>query len=117
MRNSKGIILVLICLLAVGCSTTMPGGLSDASAPATYGNYTVLGPAEGTSKGTIVFGIQASKPDLQQAIEQAVRTRDGDALVHERWYSKTTNWVILPVTTVEVIVHGDVVKYTQGGAQ
>jgi hypothetical protein len=115
MKDYFKLVPILLLLFIVGCSTTFPGGLSDSSSPANYGSYDVLGTAKGSSKSTIVLGIQVSKPDMKAAIDQAVNSLGGDALVNVRWYSKTTNWIILPVSTITVTVKGDVIKYREGG--
>ncbi|MFQ5730255.1 MAG: hypothetical protein ACE5GN_07830 [Waddliaceae bacterium] len=88
--------------------------MADSSLPTDYGDFKVLGMAEGSSKGTSVFGIQSSKADLRMATEQATKSLNGDALINVRWYVKRTRWFILPVTTTTVTVKGDVIKYKGG---
>ena len=106
---------VLLLLLTVRCSSTMPGGLASSSEPADYGKYEILGQASGSSKSTFIIGIQSGKPDIRAAAAQAVNSLNGDALINMRWYATTTNWIILPVTTVTITVEGDVIKFTGGG--
>ncbi len=111
MKRYLKLLLLFLLLCSIGCSSTIPGGLSDSSRPADYGSYEILGSAQGISKCTAIFGIQTSKPNLKAAINQAVLSLDGDALVNVRWHSKTTYWIILPVSTLTVVVNGDVIKY------
>jgi hypothetical protein len=103
---------VLVAALLSGCSVTMPGGLGKASTPVGQRPYTVLGRATGTSKGTFVFGIQTSKPTVDEAITRAVQTRGGDALINISTMQRETTWVLLPVATVEVRATGDVIRFT-----
>ncbi|MHB2156408.1 hypothetical protein ACX8XN_18705 [Calditrichota bacterium GD2] len=106
--------LSVLFLALIGCSSTMPGGLASSSMPADYGKYEVLGPASGTTKSTIILGIQTGKPDLRATAAQAVNSLNGDALINMRWYTTTTNWIILPVITVTITVEGDVIKFPGG---
>ncbi len=105
------IAFVLGSVFVLGCSSTMPGGMTDASLPADYGKYEILGHAEGTSKSIFIFGIQSGVPDLNQATQNAISKFNGDALINVRWYITTTNWIILPVTTVTTTLEGDVIKF------
>ncbi len=98
-------------LIFTACSSTIPGGLGGASSPVHYGRYEIIGPSRGIAKSTFVFGIQTGKPDLRAAVNEAVNALDGDALINLQWYTTTTNWIILPITTVKIIVKGDVIKY------
>jgi len=103
--------VLLSCVIFLGCSSTMPGGMTDASIPVDYGKYEILGHAEGTSSSMTIFGIQSGIPDLNKATQNAINKLNGDALINVRWYITTTNWVILPVTTVTTTVEGDVIKF------
>lgn len=99
------------CLAA--CSITMPGGLARASEPVEHRSYEALGKATGTSTGTSVLGIQASKASVDEAIERAVATfPDGDALIKVSTMQKYTSWVVLPVSQLTVEVTGEVVRFT-----
>ena len=113
MKNLSNVLIILSILGMTSCSSTLPGGLADSSSPTDYGDFEVLGSAEGSSKGTSVFGIQTSKADLRTATDQAIKSVNGDAMVNVRWYIKHKWWVILPVVTTTVTVKGDVIKYKE----
>lgn len=113
--GKKLLFISFLCFICNACSHTIPGGLVDATTPTDYGKYEILGTATGQSKSTFVFGIQSTKPNFHAAISEAVASLEGDALINVRWYSTTTNWLILPVTTVTVTVEGDVIKFHNGG--
>lgn len=53
----KQMLIILSILSMTSCSSTLPGGLADSLSPTDYGNFEVLGAAEGSSKGTSVFGM------------------------------------------------------------
>ena len=110
------VFLFFIGMGLLGCSSTMPAGLTDSSVPVDYGQYEILGHAEGTSKSVFIFGFQSGVPDLNQAMQEAISKYQGDALINVRWYITTTKWIILPVVTVTTTVEGDVIKYV-GGSQ
>ncbi len=114
MRRSGKVLAMIFVLVHMGCSSTLPGGLADSYSPADYGDFEVLGPAEGKSKGVTVFGIQTSKADLREATNEAIRSLGGDSMVNIRWYINRNWWVVLPVVTTTVIVRGDVIKYREG---
>ncbi len=109
------IILLILFLLSIfwGCSSTMPGGLTESSLPVKYGKYKILGHAEGSSKSIYILGIQSGIPDLNEATKNAIKSLNGDALINVRWYITSTNWIILPVTTVTTTVEGDVIKFVE----
>lgn len=112
---SRIALVALAAMSLVACSITMPGGLAKASAPVEQRQYEVLGQTTGTSKGTFVLGIQVSKPSVDEAIARAVATfPDGDALIRVSTMQKQTNWVVLPVSTLEVEVTGEVIRFTDG---
>jgi len=113
MKRLVTISVILSIFIFIGCSSTLPGGLAASSSPSDYGDFEVLGSAEGSSKGISVFGIQSTKADLRMATDKAINSMNGDAIINVRWYVEQTWWVILPVTTTTVIVKGDVIKYKE----
>ncbi|MBU2575495.1 hypothetical protein KKF64_00150 [Patescibacteria group bacterium] len=111
MRRATLLLLAGICLVA--CSITVPGGLSKASSPVEHQHYEVLGKATGKSKGVFILGIQTSKASVNEAIARAVATfPDGDALIKISTMQKQTSWMVLPVSTLEVTVTGEVIQFT-----
>lgn len=69
-----------------------------------------LGKAEGSDGSFSVFNLfSIGRPDIDKAIDEAVKSKDGDALINVRMYEKT--YFLILVTYTQVIVTGDVVKF------
>ncbi|MDP8228000.1 MAG: hypothetical protein P9M15_00945 [Candidatus Electryoneaceae bacterium] len=116
-KGALWMLLPLVIILTISCSSTIPGGLSDSDKPVTPGQYTVQSTVEGEDSGISVFGISFTKPSLQSAIEDAHSKVPSDALINIHWYVETTSWVILPVVTQKYIVKAVAVRTIEGGRE
>jgi len=71
-----------------------------------------LGPSEGSDGCFSVMSLfSIGRPDIDQAIQEAVGKKKGDALINVRIYEKTI--FMLLVTYTEVIVRGDVIRFAK----
>ena len=69
-----------------------------------------LGPAEGKSGTWSVLELwMVGRPDLNEAIADALRKKGGDALINVRCYETTRHFLLFSITTV--YVSGDAVKF------
>lgn len=90
-------------LLTVGC-ISQPVGLSASSEPLIPGSYVEVGPAKGTFNTVVVMGIPASEPGSpgQKALERALESSGGDALVKVSVDSKLYNCGVAVLAQTEV---------------
>lgn len=100
------IIITLSCM--IGCVTPM--GMTSSSTPL-HNRVMVenLGPAEGNDWSWSLLGLWSfGMPDMDKAINNAIASKNGDALINVRWYEKHYYFVLFSVT--KVIVTGQVIK-------
>ena len=112
MRKTRiiSLILLLSTVLFFSCST-IPMGMTSSTTPL-KGRviFENSGRSEGEARSLSVLGLwMIGKPDIDLAIENAVRRKNGDALINVRWYEKTSYYLLFSITTVNVV--GDVVKF------
>ncbi len=91
-----------------GCVTPM--GMTASSTPL-HNRVVVenLGQAEGSDWSWSLLGLWSmGRPDIDKAINQAIESKNGDALINVRWYEKQYYFVLFSVT--KVIVTGQVIK-------
>ena len=68
-----------------------------------------LGQAEGSDWSWSLLGLwSVGMPDMDKAINKAIASKNGDALINVRWYEKHYYFVLFSVT--KVIVTGQVTK-------
>lgn len=101
-------IIILTIALLTGCVTPM--GMTASSTPL-HNRVIVenLGQAEGSDWSWSLLGLwSVGMPDMDTAINKAIASRNGDALINVRWYEKHYYFVLFSVT--KVIVTGQVIK-------
>ncbi len=110
MKTFSYLTILISLSIFIGCSATIPGGLTDATTPIYEPTYQILGESEGSVSWTYFFGFQTNKPDIKKAISEATSKLGGDDLINVTWYSKTTNYFIYAKHTF--MVKGTVIKHT-----
>mgnify|MGYP000877780282 CR=1 FL=1 len=108
--KQKAAALMMLAVFTLSACVT-PMGMTSSSTPL-EGKTIVknLGKAEGRSSSWSLLGVWSmGRPDIDAAIGEAVKSKNGDALINVRWYEKTTYLVLASITTV--IVTGDVVAF------
>jgi hypothetical protein len=108
IRRGICISSMILLLAATRCITT-PICVTSSTVPIPY-KTTVqrLGKAQGSNTAWSVLGLwMVGRPDLEAAIDEAVRSRGGDALVNVKCYER---WGFL-FTTVQV--EGEAVKFIE----
>ncbi len=108
MRILPGIMTAVLLLTA--CITT-PVGITSSSTPVhdkkTAANY---GPVSGSDRVWSVFGLwMIGRPDIDRAIQDALKQKGGDALINVTCYEKTS-WFFF-VASHTVIVEGEAVSF------
>jgi len=106
--------LKIIFLLMLACTfyaCVTPMGMTSSSTPLEGKRVASnLGKAEGRDSAWSVLGLWSiGRPDIDKAIEEAVKSKNGDAIINVRWYEKTYYFVFASYT--ELIVLGDVIKF------
>ena len=101
-------VIISVSLGAVSCVT--PLGLTASSTPLVNREIVEnLGPSEGRDGSVAVLGLYSiGRPDIDSAIEDALKRKGGQALINVRLYER--NLYLLLFTYTEVIVKGDVVR-------
>ncbi len=109
MKKIIPIIFVMI-LITVLISCVTPMGMTSSSTPLYNKTITEnLGQAEGSNWSWSLLGLWSiGRPDMDKAINNAIASKNGDALINVRWYEKHYYFVLFSIT--KVIVTGQVVK-------
>ncbi|MBK7104974.1 MAG: hypothetical protein IPH62_06800 [Ignavibacteriae bacterium] len=111
----KTIILIIFSFSLIGC-TTIPQGISPAAKPLVNDNgetikYEVLGNTEGSASHFSLFNfIPFGRANIDDAINNAISTLNGDNLINSHYYVTQTFLFIGSSTSINV--KGDVIKYT-----
>jgi len=106
------IILSSLSLAVMLGSCVSPIGLTSSSTPL-QGKIIEenLGASEGSHGSVAVLGLYSiGRPDIDIAIDEAVKKKGGDALINVRLYESTSYFVLFSYT--KVIVKGDVVRFS-----
>jgi len=92
-------LLIVLCAFLAGCTWTRPVQVAQANMPvsATPGSYRTVGPSEGKSCETHLFGVFLMGPSsrLQAAIDDALQASGGGALVGMTVDEQVSNFLIL----------------------
>lgn len=110
------IVMVLALLLNASCITT-PIGVTASTTPV-HDKKTVMnyGPVRGTDRVWSVFGLwMIGRPDIDRAIQDALKQKGGDALINVTCYEKTS-WFFF-VSSHTVIVEGEAVSFDKAGRE
>jgi len=107
-------LIVFTILLNTQCITT-PVGLTSSSTPVQekkiVENY---GPVQGSDRVWSVFGLwMIGRPDIDRAIQDALKQKGGDALINVTCYEKTA-WFFF-VSSHTVIVQGEAIRFEKEG--
>ncbi len=103
---------VFVILLLLSSCMTVPVTVTSSTTPV-YGKKISenLGRVQGSHKAYSVFCLwMVKRPDIDRAIEDALKEKGGDALINVTCYEK--NYYFLFVGMHKVIVEGDAVKFT-----
>ena len=102
-------IMITILFFSSGCVT--PGGITSSSTPIQNREYEVLGKEKGKSNYSgAIFGLWTiGTPDLNVAIKDAVKKKNGDAMINVQWYERTYYFVLFSLHRVYVV--GDIIKF------
>lgn len=109
------IAVFIICAMFAGCST-VPICVTSSITPLQDKTVTEnLGQCSGSSSAYSILGLfMIGRPDINEAISNALDTKKGDTLINVRCYEKTSNFIIFTISTV--IVEGEAVKFGQAAA-
>jgi hypothetical protein len=102
-------LLMLAVILQSACITT-PLSITSSTTPLqdkkTVMNY---GPVQGSHKAWSVFGLwMIGRPDIDKAIQEALKQKGGDALINVTCYEKTI-WFFF-ASSHTVVVEGEAVS-------
>lgn len=83
MKRSIALASCLALLVTLGACTRVPGGVAPSTIPLQPGGYTVLGPVSASDCKVNLLGLIpiSGGNDLYQALDEAKRDRDADALI------------------------------------
>jgi hypothetical protein len=104
------LLLMLVVILQTACITT-PIGITSSSTPL-HDKKTVMnyGPVQGSHRVWSVFGLwMVGRPDIDKAIQDALKQKGGDALINVTCYEKSS-WFFF-VSSHTVIVEGEAVSF------
>ena len=109
-------VLLMVVVFIAGCSV-IPIGLSYSSTPlenpdGSHAKYKILGKSEGSQGYFSLFSfIPFGETDFKEAIADATKKYNGDAMINVRYWHRSTNYIIGTYTSVQV--EGDVIKFKQ----
>lgn len=100
---------LMIAILS-GCAM-MPGGVAASSTPINGRQYTQLGPAKETDSRFYLLGLipLTGANTIRDAIDDAVKSRSGDALINVTVESYSQWWILFSRYTTRV--EGDVIRF------
>ena len=110
----KTLILVVFSISLIGCAT-IPQGIAPTAKPlinekGKINTYVILGKGEGSASHFSLFGfIPFGRADIDEAIQNAIKSLNGDNLINTHYYV-TTTWLLIGFST-EISVKGEVIKY------
>jgi len=115
MKNIKKIsnlfVMVILFSLLGGCAS-MPGGVAASTTPINGRNYTNLGEVTTGDSSIYLFGILpiSDANDTRDAIDAAVRSRRGDAMINVTVDAYTQWWILFTRRVTKI--NGDVIRFT-----
>jgi hypothetical protein len=107
-------IFLMVALLMQSACITSPVTLTSSTTPVhdkkIIMNY---GPVQGSHRVWSVFGLwMVGRPDIDLAIQDALKQKGGDALINVSCYQKTS-WFFF-VSMHKVVVEGEAVSFDKG---
>ncbi|OHD65415.1 MAG: hypothetical protein A2176_15800 [Spirochaetes bacterium RBG_13_51_14] len=117
MKRAAGTVFAFIVALMVGVQTsciTTPVTVTSSTTPMhdkkIIMNY---GPATGSNRTWSLFGVwMIGRPDIEKAIQDALKKNGGDALINVSCYEKT--WWFLFFALHYVVIEGEAVAFEKG---
>ena len=111
MRSFVGLVLVSIILINVCGCVMNPGGIAPSTTPINGRKYKNLGRVANTDSRIYLFGFipVSGANTIRNAVDQAVASRNGDAMINVSVESYTQFWIIL--TRFVTRVDGDVIRF------
>lgn len=102
--------ITLVAALLTSCITT-PVTVTSSTTPMQDKKITMnYGPVQGKSRTWSLFGLwMIGRPDIDKAIQDALKKKGGDALINVTCYEKTA-WYLL-FTFHWVVVEGEAVSF------
>ena len=95
--------LFLAALLSLGGCMVAASGISPSTDPIRSDQkYTVIGPAQCSSWGVIIYGIPLSMGDTKDAVECAKSQTGADALIGVTTHNHTYNLMVVYLTRIRV---------------
>ena len=98
-------------VISISSCSTVPVCITSSTTP--LNNKIIkenLGRSEGSHSVRSLLSLwMIGKPDIDRAIDRAVKKKDGDALINVRCYETSEWYLFFSVNTVKVV--GDVVKF------
>jgi hypothetical protein len=111
-KNNASVLCVIMILLLSSCITT-PVSVTSSTTPVhdkkVAANY---GPVQGSHRAWSVFGLwMIGRPDIDEAIQDALQQKGGDALINVTCYEKTAWFLFVSMHTV--VVEGEAVSFNK----
>lgn len=116
MNSSRGKVLALIFsgFLLSSCITTPMIVTSSTSPLNDRKSWINRGPVQGSHRTWAVFGLwMIGRPDIDKAIQDALKKKGGNALINVTCYEKTA-WFFF-VSSHTVVVEGEAISWESGG--
>lgn len=100
----------LAALVLAGCAH-VPGGIADSSTPIDGRQYTRLGYAKGRDSRVLLFGFLpvSGSNSTRAALQDAIRSRGGDAMIEVTVENYSMYWVLF--SKVTTYVEGEVIRF------
>jgi len=110
MRNYK-IFILLILATALLSACVSPMGMTSSTTPLEGRTYETLGKGSGSSNAFSVLGLwQVNRTDIDEAIREASRQKNGDALINVTWQERTYWFILIGWHKLEI--KGEVIRFT-----
>ncbi len=113
-RKRVAFISLMMALLMQWACITSPVTLTSSSTPVHDKKINMnYGPVQGSHRVWSVFGLwMVGRPDIDLAIQDALKQKGGDALINVSCYQKTS-WFFF-VSMHKVVVEGEAVSFDKG---
>lgn len=116
MNSARGVVLAIIFsgLFMSSCITTPMTVTSSTSPLNDRKSWINHGPVQGSHRAWSVFGLwMVGRPDIDLAIQDALKKKGGNALINVTCYEKTA-WFFF-VSSHTVVIEGEAVSWESGG--
>jgi hypothetical protein len=103
----------LAAMLALAACATIPGGVAPSTTPIEGRKYSILSKATGTSNRVALLGILplTSPNTLRDAIDEAITSAGGDALIDVTVDCYSQYWILFSRTVTQV--SGTAIRFDQ----